>query len=105
MNPPPRHTRLHGGLGVVCAFLACLCQPSQAANWSGILSPERAADWSKAGIPEGIPSRTIIYKTLAPGATAGEINGAIASCPAGQVVFLSAGTYPLSSSIDFANHG
>ena len=97
--------RFHRLLGAVCALLACLCQASPAANWSGILSPERAADWSKAGIPEEIPSRTTNWKTLSPGATAEEINSAIASCPIGQVVLLSAGTYPLSSSIDFANHG
>jgi len=105
MNVLNHSPRSHRRLGAACALLACLCQSSSAANWSGILSPERAADWSKAGMPEGIPNRTTIFKTLAPGATADEINAAIASCPSGQVVLLSAGTYPLSSSIDFANHG
>lgn len=99
MQASPAHN-----IAATFALLACLCQSSLAANWSGILSPERAADWSQAGIPEGIPNRTTIYKTLAPGVTAEDINSAIASCPVGQVVLLGAGTYPLSSSIDFANH-
>jgi hypothetical protein len=87
--------------------VAALCPPRflRAENWSGILSPERAADWSKAGIPGGVPRRTTILATLAPGATAGDINRAIASCPGGQVVLLCAGTCTLSPGIDFANHG
>jgi len=28
--------------------------------WSGILDPSRAIDWSSAGIPGGIPSRTVV---------------------------------------------
>src|SRR5690349_1571851 len=70
--------------------------------WTGIIDPSRAIDWSKAGIPGGIPNRTIICATLNPGATAAQINAAIASCPANQVVFLSAGTYNLSSGITFS---
>jgi hypothetical protein len=38
---------------------------------------------------------------LNPGATASQINGAIASCPSGQVVKLNAGTYNLSDGIVF----
>lgn len=72
--------------------------------WSGILDPSRAVDWSSPGIPGGIPTRTTVCATLSPGATAASINSAIASCGAGQVVFLTAGTYNLSSGIDFANH-
>ena len=86
--------------------ISCLCLPALlvAQNWSGILNPERAADWSKAGVPGGIPNRTIIYRTLAPGVTSEQINEAIASCPSGQVVFLGPGTYELATGIDFANH-
>ncbi|HEY1765784.1 MAG TPA: hypothetical protein VGF85_12740 [Opitutaceae bacterium] len=75
-----------------------------AQNWKGILSPARAADWSKAGIAGGIPKRTKIFKTFAPGATAEQINAAIAACPAGWVVYLGPGAYELSSGIEFANH-
>jgi hypothetical protein len=86
--------------------VASLWQPQSllAQNWRGILSPERAADWSHAGVPGGIPNRTTIFKTLAPGVTADQISQAIADCPSGQVVFLGPGTYELSTGIDFANH-
>jgi hypothetical protein len=75
-----------------------------AQNANGIIAPDRASDWSQVGIPEGIPNRTTNCATLSAGASASQINSAIASCPAGQVVFLNAGTYNLSTSIDFANH-
>ena len=71
--------------------------------WSGILSPSRAIDWSNPGIPAGIPGRTTICSTLNPGATAAQITAAIHACPSGQVVFLNAGTYNVSSGIDFSN--
>ena len=61
--------------------------------WAGIISPSRAVDWSTAGVQGGIPNRTTICATLNPGATTAQINTAIANCPAGQVVFLNAGTY------------
>jgi len=76
---------------------------ANAQPWSGILSSSRAVDWTNVGIPGGIPNRTTICATLNPGATATQINSAIASCPAGQVVFLNAGTYNLSSGILFSN--
>jgi hypothetical protein len=75
-----------------------------AGNWQGILSPARAADWSRAGLPGGIPRRTTIFQTLAPGVTAEQINRALAACPSGEVVFLGPGTYELANGIDFANH-
>jgi len=84
--------------------LILLCIPSQAQKWSGIIAPSRAVDWSQVGIPEGIPNRTTICATLIPGTTAGQINAAIAACPRGQVVYLKAGIYHLSASIDFADH-
>src|SRR5207249_6587087 len=76
----------------------------RAQQWSGILDPSRAIDWSNAGIPGGIPNRTSICATLSPGATSSQINNAIASCPAGQVVFLNAGTYNIAGGINFAGH-
>jgi len=82
-----------------------LCVPSWVFGqaWSGIISPNRAVDWSNAGIPGGIPPRTTICATLNPGATASQISNAISSCPAGQAVFLNAGTYNLSTGITFNN--
>ena len=32
--------------------------PSSSQLWSGILDPSRAVDWSRAGVPGGIPNRT-----------------------------------------------
>src|SRR2546427_5700107 len=84
-------------------ILLCLSSPAHAQLWSGTIDPSRAVDWSQAGIPGGIPNRTTICATLNPGATAAQINGAIAACPSEQVVFLNAGTYNLSSGIIFNN--
>src|SRR6266568_6111029 len=84
-------------------ILLCLSTPAHAQLWSGILDPSRAVDWSQAGIPGGIPNRTTICATLNPGASAAQINSAIAACPAGQVVFLNAGTYNLSTGVVFNN--
>ncbi len=76
----------------------------RAQSASGIIAPSRMANWSNAGVQGGIPNRTSICTTLSPGATASQINSAIASCAGGGVVYLNAGTYNLSSGIDFASH-
>src|SRR5712691_7997292 len=68
-----------------------------------LISASRRIDWSQAGVPGGIPNRTTICATLSPGASAAQINGAIASCPDGQVVKLNAGIYNLSTGIVFNN--
>src|ERR1700676_709181 len=86
-------------------FLILLCHSaySHAQAWSGILDASRAIDWSApvVGIQGGIPSRTTVCATLNPGASSSTISAAIAACPAGQVVFLNAGAYALSSGINF----
>jgi hypothetical protein len=64
-----------------------------------ILPSASRTDWSKAGVPGGIPQRSTIYTTLDSGATASQIQTALNNCPAGQVVFLAAGTYSLSTSL------
>ncbi len=71
--------------------------------WAGVISPSRAIDWRYAGAPGGIPSRSTVCATLNPGASATQINAAIAACPSGQVVYLNTGTYNLSSGIVFNN--
>src|SRR3989442_10240604 len=86
-------------------ILLSLSLCSYAQLWSGILDTSRAIDWNQAGVIGGIPNRTSICATLNPGATAAQINSAIASCPSGQVVFLNAGTYNLSSGITFYRSG
>ena len=85
---------------LISLFL-CLSPFSQGQSWSGIINSSRAANWSNVGIPGGIPSRTTNCATLSPGATTSQINSAIASCPSGQVVLLSAGTYTISGGIAF----
>lgn len=82
-------------------ILLCLSVYCQAQLWSGVLDPTRAMDWSTAGVNGGIRTRTTICSTLNPGATAAQINSAIASCPSGQVVKLNAGTYNLSTGLIF----
>src|SRR5437016_13570382 len=68
--------------------------------WSGILDPSRAIGWSHAGIPGGIPNRAAICASLDPGSTAAQIDAAIAACPPDQVVFLTAGTFTLSTGLN-----
>jgi hypothetical protein len=104
MNRTPARSVTRAAVALFCAAALSLPRLSFGEGWRGILSPERAADWSKVGIPGGIPRRTTLFRTLAPGATAGDINEAIAACPGGQVVFLGAGTYMLAAGIDFAGH-
>jgi hypothetical protein len=81
---------------------------AQTPPWTGIIAPSRAIDWSQAGVPGGIPVRTTVCASIAPEGSASapvaptDINAAIASCPAGGVVYLDAGSYYLSNGIDFA---
>jgi hypothetical protein len=73
--------------------------------WSGVLDPTRAIDWTQSGagtIPAR-PSPGSNCATLKPDATAAQINAAIAKCRNGQVVFLNAGTYHLSTGLIFNN--
>src|SRR5262245_63882672 len=67
------------------------------------LPPDRlmfGGTWEgRVGVAGGIPARTAVAQTLGPGATASQINSAIASCPADQVVMLSAGTYTAGGTI------
>lgn len=87
-------------LGLV--LLGCLAATSaHAQQWSGIIDPARAIDWSNAGVRGGIPNRTTVCATLNPGASSGQINSAIASCPTGQVVLLNAGSYAGLGGITF----
>lgn len=71
--------------------------PALAQNWSGILAPARATDWSTAGAGTTMVTRTTVCASLTSTATAAQINSAIQACPAGQVVSLAAGTYTIGS--------
>lgn len=70
--------------------------------WSGVIDPSRAIDWTHAGA--SVSNRTTICSTLTSSATAAQINSAISSCPTGQVVFLSAGTYNLTGGITISRN-
>src|SRR5438105_7024653 len=90
---------------LICVILLSLTPLAvRAQQWSGIVDPSRAIDWSHAGAGS-IPARITICSTLNPGATLGQINAAIAACPSGQTVFLNAGTYAgLSGEIDLKSN-
>lgn len=89
-------------LAMVLLNLTLWILPVQAQLWSGIIDSKRAIDWSvSAGIPGGVPNRTVICTTLDPGATVAQINSAISACGTNQVVFLNAGTYNLTGKILF----
>lgn len=75
-----------------------------------ILPSARQIDWSQAGLPGGIPTRTAVYKRLddidKTGVTdvASAIQSALNSCPADQVVLLPAGTFRVGVSLTIPNH-
>jgi hypothetical protein len=73
-------------------------------QWSGVLAPSRAVDWTNAGLPGGIPNRTTICANVSTSDSTSTIQSKINSCPAGQVVLFPAGTWNLTSSI-YANKG
>jgi hypothetical protein len=79
-----------------------LCSSASAQSATGVLPSSRVIDWSRAGIPGGIPSRNWpIYKTLSPSGGADDsvaIQSAINAAPAGSVVLLGPGTYTLHRS-------
>jgi hypothetical protein len=72
----------------------------------GFLAADRGIDWSAAGIPGGIPNRSVVYATIDAtkygdgntDATAA-IQSAIDHCPENQVVYLPPGTYKTSGTI------
>src|SRR5690242_14572552 len=91
---PARFIFCRGPFGFAVLLFLLIAQPVR----SEIIPSDRRIDWNP-GVPGGIPQRTTIYVTLQPGATAAQINSALASCPSNQVVFLAAGTYNISGVI------
>lgn len=71
-----------------------------------LIPPDRRIDWTLAGIPGGIPARSTVcavidaatYGNGVTDATAA-IQDALGHCPAGQVVYLPAGTYVTTDTI------
>jgi hypothetical protein len=87
--------------------------------WSGILAPERAIDWTTAGLavdgyaPGTLPSSSYTQcvttacqtvTTAGSSATNAQINSALSSAPSGTYVLLAAGTYNFSSGLTVANN-
>src|SRR5262245_56448040 len=87
-----------------------LCAPIPAA--ARIIPDSRTALWQgNVGVPGGIPNRTKIYKNIVTHLGADPtgvkdcapiIQSAINSCPAGQVVYIPAGTFRLNSRVYLA---
>lgn len=80
---------------------------ARAQQWSGVLAPARAINWSTAGAGS-IPARTTICTTLgvagqpssyAQSVSMSQIQTALSSCPSGQTVLLNPGTYATSTSL------
>ena len=87
--------------------------------WNGLLAPSRAIDWSHAGLPATLPDGETTANPWTPpsgrtqcvtsacqtvtnsagGATATQINAAIASAPAKSYVLLPSGNYTINSNI------
>lgn len=84
-------------------FVALLTFPAvaHAQAWSGILSPSRATDWTRAGISGGLPSSrwTQCGSTItAYSGDAATITNALSSCGGqNKYVLLGAGTFHISS--------
>ncbi len=115
-------------LAPVCVALFVIAPAAAWAQqlWSGIIAPSRAINWSNAGLPATLadgettpnpytpPTRTTICASFTPSSFSGmsssnyvapsAVNSALASCAAGEVVSLAAGSYYFSSGIDFAGH-
>lgn len=84
------------------ALLVSLSGFASVAGAAYSLPADRSIKWQgNVGVKDDIPSRTTIYKTLSPSGSddTAAIKTAIANCPSGQVVKLSAGTFKVSSPI------
>jgi hypothetical protein len=97
--------RKTNGLFVAFMFLG-IASPAWAQQWSGIVAPSRAIDWTTPGVVGGIPTRPRCttgtgVNVLAYSSTAADINAAIAGCDANHAVELGTGTFTLSDGITF----
>src|SRR5215470_11517137 len=92
------------GLLLFPLLLLGLAQVSYGQLWTGVVAPNRAADWSSAGVVGDIPSAswsnctTSACNTLFGGSvTASTIQSALSSAPANSVVRIPAGTFTLTA--------
>lgn len=84
--------------GWVALVLLMLPGLGGAQAWRPFLAPDRGIDWSSAGVG-AVPARAANCATLHAAATTDQINAALAACPAGQTVFLEAGTYAMAGTL------
>ena len=84
-----------------CLFFALIIFVPQR-GFSEIISSDRRITWQgNVGISGDIPNRTTIYTTVSAGASTATIQAALSSCPANQVVKLAAGTYTLTTYLNW----
>ena len=105
--PDPR--RLRGFLARVVSVTAALAALLSHPAWCDIIPPNRTAPWQgNVGVPGGIPTRTTIWKNIVTDLGADPtghvdaapiITSALISCPAGQIVYMPAGTFLIATSI------
>src|ERR1700689_4243757 len=100
-------------LSLIFGTALLLPQSSNAQQpWSGIISPNRAADWTHVGIPGGIPdgSWTQCGSTIAAYGSSGSyaspstIQNAINACGANQYVLLGPGDFYLSGGVSLKSN-
>jgi hypothetical protein len=94
------------GIARVALLLGALMSGSALAE---IIPAERRMDWIpgvSVGVPGGIPQRTVIGATVDAATygtgdvdASGAISAAIDACPAGEVVFIPAGTYRIDKRV------
>jgi len=70
-----------------------------AQQWSSILNSSQAINWSNSGVGS-IPARTTNCASLTSSASVSQINSALASCTSGETVYLAAGTYSITGTIN-----
>jgi hypothetical protein len=93
---------------ILTALIAAMPVVAQAQAWSGIISSNRAVDWTQAGFPGGVlpdSSWTRCGPTIAAYGSSGSpapatrINAQLAGCRAHQYVLLGTGTFYLNTPI------
>ena len=83
---------------IILTMLVTLTVSGCAQQWTPILSSKQAIDWTNVGVGV-IPARATKCSSLTPAATVADINSALASCPSGETVYLTAGTYSITGTV------
>ena len=66
---------------------------------TAVIPTNRLIDWTQAGVPGGIPFRTMIYTNIAAGASESVISNAVLNCPSNEVVQLGSGTFTFNTEL------